>query len=180
MSRYTPEQEADIRRLAAPRPFEPDFEKHTARRAEDEKARRRLREAGIDLEDAAVELGLMRDVTAEPIAFAKLGYADRLREAFRGIKAAAIEHGCPAEVGAAIAYFEVVERNPPTPSNAPSSAWMEAVARAAIAAFVADDAWLDELGGDMPIVPIAESVERAVAHAMTTPPPAGPGGPNDG
>lgn len=100
----------------------------------------------------------------------ELSYSDQLREAFRGIKAAAVEHGCPAEVGAAIGHFEVVERNPPTPANAPSSAWMEAVARVAAERTLAGI--LDETK------PTTEVVAEAVAVAMTTPPPAAPGGPN--
>lgn len=118
----------------------------------------------------ANDIAAARATPGRCVSLDELSYADRLREAFRGIKAAAVEHGVGHEVAAAIAYFEVVERNPPTPSNAPSTAWMEAVAREA-AGYV-----LTHWQGESDAIPEVE--QEAIVHAMRTPPPAGPGGPN--
>lgn len=103
------------------------------------------------------------------IELAELSYSDRLLEAFRGIKSAAVEHGVGDEVGEAIAHFEVVARNPPGAANAPSSQWMEAVARAAV----------ERTGAVMSRRIPPKVVDLIVEHALKTPPPAGPGGPNE-
>lgn len=71
--------------------------------------------------------------------------------------------------GSAIVDRVELPRFDPTP---PPTMWMEAVARAAVEAFV-----------DLELIAaqaVTESIDRAVAKAMTTPPPVGPGGPNDG
>lgn len=102
------------------------------------------------------------------VDFTELSFSDRLVEAIRGIKAAAVEHGVGDEVGAAIALAELIARTPPTAANAPSSEWMAAVANRAI------DRVCALLGTSLSTRTRGEIVK----HALAAPPPAGPGGPN--
>lgn len=46
----------DAKRLTTPRPFEPDYAKHTARLAEDKRAQKRLARAGYTTTDQLLKL----------------------------------------------------------------------------------------------------------------------------